>query len=74
MKNNTFLNEPWLKWAIDIQSIAQAGIEYTKDIYDKERYEMLRDIAAEMISLRLKYQKTKFTIFSAMKKVTKLQR
>ena len=42
MKNNTFLNEPWLKWAIDNQSIAQAGIEYTKDIYDKERYEMLR--------------------------------
>ena len=36
MKNNTFLNEPWLKWAIDIQSIAQAGIEYTKDIYDKK--------------------------------------
>ena len=59
MKNNTFLNEPWLKWAIDIQSIAQAGIEYTKDIYDKERYEMLRDIAAEMISFKTEIPKDK---------------
>lgn len=59
MKNNTFLNEPWLKWAIDIQSIAQAGIEYTKDIYDKERYEMLRDIAAEMISFKTEMPKDK---------------
>lgn len=59
MKNNTFLNEPWLKWAIDIQSIAQSGIEYTKDIYDKERYEMLRDIAAEMISFKTEIPKDK---------------
>lgn len=59
MKDTTFLNEPWLKWAIDIQSIAQAGIEYTKDIYDKERYEMLRDIAAEMISFKTEIPKDK---------------
>ena len=45
--------------AIDIQSIAQAGIEYTKDIYDKERYEMLRDIAAEMISFKTEIPKDK---------------
>ncbi len=59
MKDTTFLNEPWLKWAIDIQSIAQAGLEYTKDIYDKERYEMLRDIAAEMISFKTEIPKEK---------------
>lgn len=47
---NTFLKEPWLKWAIEIQSIAQCGLTYTKDLYDKERYEKLRDIAAEMLS------------------------
>ena len=35
--NNTFLKEPWLKWAIEIQSIAQCGLTYTKDVYDKER-------------------------------------
>ena len=29
--NNNFLKEPWLKWAIEIQSIAQIGLTYTKD-------------------------------------------
>ena len=41
--------EKWLKWAIEIQSLAQAGLTYTKDIYDKERYNRLREISAEMI-------------------------
>ena len=50
--NNIFLKEPWLKWAIEIQSIAQCGLTYTKDIYDKERYEQLRNIAAEMLSYK----------------------
>ena len=50
--NNTFLKEPWLKWAIEIQSIAQCGLTYTKDVYDKERYEQLRNIAAEMLSYK----------------------
>lgn len=50
--NNTFLKEPWLKWAIEIQSISQCGLTYTKDVYDKERYEQLRNIAAEMLSYK----------------------
>ena len=50
--NNTFLKEPWLKWAIEIQSIAQCGLTYTKDVYDKERYGQLRNIAAEMLSYK----------------------
>ncbi len=41
--------EKWLKWAIEIQSLAQAGLTYTKDIYDKERYNRLREITAEML-------------------------
>lgn len=41
--------EKWLSWAIEIQSLAQAGITYTKDLYDKERYERLREISAEML-------------------------
>lgn len=41
--------EKWLKWAIEIQSLAQAGLAYTKNSYDIERYERLRDISAEMI-------------------------
>ena len=41
--------EQWLKWAMEIQSLAQAGIAYTDNNYDKERYERLREISAEMI-------------------------
>jgi len=51
-KDNVFLKEPWLKWAIEIQSIAQCGLTYTKDVYDKERYEQLRNIACEMLSYK----------------------
>jgi len=50
MQNYTFLNEPWLQWAIEIQSIAQNGLTYCKDVYDQERYTRLREIAAEMLS------------------------
>ena len=42
--------EKWLKWAIEIQSLAQAGLEYTDHVYDIERYERLREISAEIIS------------------------
>ena len=44
------MNNKWLDFAIRIQSIAQAGLQYGKDKYDKERYEELRHIAAEMVS------------------------
>ena len=42
--------EKWLEWAIEIQSLAQAGLAYTDNVYDVERYERLREISAEMIS------------------------
>lgn len=41
--------EPWLDWAIELQSLAQAGLTYGKDVYDRERYQRIRDIAAEML-------------------------
>ena len=42
--------EKWLKWAIEIQSLAQAGLAYTDNVYDIERYERLREISAEMLA------------------------
>lgn len=42
--------EKWLKWAIEIQSLAQAGLAYTQNVYDIERYERLREMSAEMIA------------------------
>lgn len=43
-------NEKWLKWAVELQSLAQAGLYYGRDVFDRERYERIRAIAAEMIS------------------------
>ncbi len=45
-------NEKWLEWAIELQSLAQAGLFYGKDPFDMERYERIRAIAAEMISYK----------------------
>ena len=50
--NDVFLKEPWLKWAIEIQTLPPCGLAYTKDMYDKERYEQLRNIAVEMLSYK----------------------
>ena len=47
-------NEKWLEWAVELQSIAQAGLYYCKDEFDKERYERIRSIAAEMIAYKSK--------------------
>ena len=44
--------EKWLQWAVELQSLAQAGLFYGKDSYDLERYERIREISAEMISYR----------------------
>ena len=43
-------NELWLQWAIELQSLAQAGLTYGKDVYDRERYERIREISAEIMS------------------------
>ena len=43
-------NEQWLQWAIELQSLAQAGLTYGKDVYDRERYERIRVISAEILS------------------------
>lgn len=43
--------EQWLKFAIEIQSLAQNGLAYTNNLYDIERYTRLREISAEMLSM-----------------------
>jgi len=42
-------NQQWLDWAIELQALAQAGLFYSKDIYDIERFQRIREIAAEML-------------------------
>ncbi len=46
------MNDAWVDLAIRVQSIAQAGLHYGKDVYDRERYAALREIATEMLALR----------------------
>jgi len=44
------MNQPnWLKWAKELQSIAQAGLAYSKDVYDLERFEQIRDLSVEIM-------------------------
>lgn len=45
-------NEKWLEWAVKLQSIAQAGLFYAKDVFDIERYEQIREISAEMLAYK----------------------
>ena len=42
-------NGKWLDWAVELQALAQAGLYYSKDIYDIERFQRIREIAAEML-------------------------
>ena len=41
-----------VKWAAELQSLAQAGLYYGRDAYDKERYQRVREIAADMLAER----------------------
>ncbi len=41
--------DKWLAWASELQSIAQAGLNYAKDKYDIDRFNRVREIAAEML-------------------------
>ncbi|MEK6455436.1 NUDIX hydrolase [Caldifermentibacillus hisashii] len=40
----------WLEWAKELQSIAQAGLTYSRDVYDLERFEQIREISMEIMS------------------------
>ena len=41
--------DQWLEWAIRLQSLAQNGLAYSKDVFDIQRFEEIRQIAAEML-------------------------
>ena len=46
-------DEPdWLNWARELQAIAQTGLAFSRDPYDRERYEALRTLAATMFAAR----------------------
>ena len=40
----------WLTWTRELQAIAQTGLAFVRDSYDRERYEMLRVLASKMMA------------------------
>jgi ADP-ribose pyrophosphatase YjhB (NUDIX family) len=40
----------WLTWARELQAIAQTGLTYASDQYDRERYEAIRALAARIMA------------------------
>lgn len=42
----------WLDWAKELQFIAQAGLTYSHDPFDLERFERIREISAEIMAAR----------------------
>lgn len=45
------MDEPaWLRWAREVQAIAQTGLTFASDPYDLERYRRLREIAVEVLA------------------------
>lgn len=48
MSEQTENNTRWLNWVRELQAIAQTGLAYDKDVFDSERYNRIREIAAEI--------------------------
>jgi hypothetical protein len=44
------MEHKWLEWAKQIQAIAQAGLAYSKDVYDIERFQQLRELSIEIMA------------------------
>ena len=43
-------SENIISWARELQSLAQAGLRYSRDKFDMERFGRIREISAEMLS------------------------
>ena len=40
----------WLAWVRRLQAIAQNGLTFSKDPFDRERYEHVRSVAADILA------------------------
>ena len=55
------MEEKWLLWATQLQSIAQAGLAFSADRYDLDRYEQIRALSVEIMQeyTGISYQKVR---------------
>ena len=44
--------DPLLRWAVELQGLAQAGLFYCEDKFDEQRFQRIRDIAAEIVAYK----------------------
>ncbi|MCP8615405.1 NUDIX hydrolase [Salirhabdus salicampi] len=44
------MSDKWLEWVKRIRAISQAGLTYAKDDFDRERYEELQAISADILA------------------------
>ena len=49
---NVLKNDVWKKWAQELQFLAQCSLAYSKDKFDRERSERIREIGCEMLSYK----------------------
>ena len=40
----------WLTWTRELQAVAQTGLAFVRDPYDRERYEALRALASRIMA------------------------
>ena len=43
------MNEKWLYWATELQSIAQAGLTFGENQYVRDRYQQIRDLSVDIL-------------------------
>ena len=56
----------WLRWARELQALAQTGLHFTTSDYDRERYHRISEIAAEIFAQQGDTEGSKIrTIFEA---------
>lgn len=50
--STTSSNRVLLGWSKELQALAQAGLMYSQDPFDRERYERIRSIAVDMLAMQ----------------------
>jgi len=55
----------WLEWSQKLQSLAQCGLNYTDNEFEIERYNLIQEIASEMISYQSGADKSEINKFFA---------
>jgi ADP-ribose pyrophosphatase YjhB (NUDIX family) len=44
------IQPPWLVWARELQAMAQTGLNFSRDTYDRDRYLRIQALAAEIVA------------------------